>query len=397
MSRAYFGNSKGFTLPVVLVSLAMIAVIVIAGMSIQSINVTTADSQNQGIRAQFLAEYGARAAIRKLATDATYRANTNSLVGVTDTVTISDVSGKYVVKCSNNNPITQPLQRIIQSNGQITELGFSVATRTLVLDNPPITLIEHAGTDNMGNYSFFSLGAFSLSGSAQVTGNVGTLSTTTLSGSTRINGSVAASSVICPAWCTITGDKTSGYTSSLTAAMAPGTGSTLSRLNRATYSGFSAPTGATATGSNYAYDWQSRTLAEGTYYCPGTMKFSDSGSLTSTGPVIIYSVGDVQIGGSGSLNGTFMIISEGKINVDGAAIVNKAVLISKGNFTDGGSGAVKGSVVSFATCSVSGAGFVYDQTAFDGFPDIEGQLTVTNPGWSGSGSGTWEVVVGGYY
>ena len=127
------------------------------------------------------------------------------------------------------------------------------------------------------------------------------------------------------------------------------------------------------------------------------MKFSDSGSLTSTGPVTIYSVGDVQIGGSGSLNGTFMIISEGKINVDGAAIVNKAVLISAGNFTDGGSGAVKGSVVSFGTCSVSGAGFVYDQTAFDGFPDIEGQLTVTNPGWSGAGSGTWEVVVGGYY
>ena len=30
MSRSYFGNRKGFTLPVVLVTLAMIAVIVIA-------------------------------------------------------------------------------------------------------------------------------------------------------------------------------------------------------------------------------------------------------------------------------------------------------------------------------------------------------------------------------
>ena len=93
-----------------------------------------------------------------------------------------------------------------------------------------------------------------------------------------------------------------------------------------------------------------------------------------------------------------MIISEGKINVDGAAPVNKAVLISAGNFTDGGSGSVKGSVVSFGTCAVSGAGFVYDQTAPDAFPGIEDQLTVTNPGWSGgTGSSDWAAQVGGYH
>ncbi|MFA6075708.1 MAG: hypothetical protein WCV63_06300 [Negativicutes bacterium] len=395
MFERCLGNNKGFALPIVLVALGVVSVVVVAVLSMQSLNVSTADSQGQGIRSQFLAEYGARAAIRKLIADSTYRTNTNSLIGVTDTVAVSDVGGRYVVKCSNSSPITQPLQRIIQSNGEIMTMGFATASRTLVLDNPPLTLVSPQ--DNMGNYSFFSLGAFSLSGSASVTGNVGTLSTTTLSGSTTINGSVAAAGINCPAWCTITGTRTSGYTSNLTAAMKPGTTSTITGLNRSNYSAYSAPSGATNSGSNYTYDWQSRTIAGGTYYCPGTLKFSDSGSLTATGPVIIYSVGNVQIGGSGSLNGTFMIISEGKINVDGAAVVNKAVLISGGNFTDGGSGSVKGSVVSFGTCSVSGAGFVYDQAAFDGFSDIESQLTVTNPGWSGGGSGNWEVQVGGYY
>jgi len=57
---------------------------------------------------------------------------------------------------------------------------------------------------------------------------------------------------------------------------------------------------------------------------------------------------------------------------------------------------VKGTVVSFGTCAVSGASFVYDQAAFDGFSGIEGQLAVTNPGWS-STSGNWQVQVGGYY
>ena len=399
MTRVRLGNNNGFALPIVLVVLTIIAIIVVAALSIQNINVSTADSQNQGIRAQFLAEYGARTALRKLMTSQTYRDSTNSLIGVTDDVTISDVGGKYVVKCNNTSPITQPLQRIIQSNGQIMALGFSTATRTLMLDSPPITLVPPASSDNMGNYSFFSLGAFSLSGSAHVTGNVGTLSTTTLSGSTTITGSVAASGITCPAWCTITGTKTTGYTSNLTAAMKPSTTSTIAGMNRNTYTGYSEPPNYNSkSSSNYQYS-SVKTIPAGTYYCNGKLTSNGVGVISSSGgPVLIYCTGDVQIGNSGGLNGTFMIISEGKINVDGAAIVNKAVLISAGNFTDGGSGAVKGSVVSFGTCAVSGAGFVYDQTAFDGFPDIESQLAVTNPGWSGgTGSGNWEVQVGGYY
>lgn len=397
MFKKWLRDDGGFIAPAVVIVFAIIAVIVVGVLIVQGVNSATADSQTKGIRAQYLAEYAAQAAIRKLMTDNTYRTNTNSLIGVTDTVTL-DSGGKYSVMCNNPNPTTAPLNRVIQASGRVVALGVTVAERTLTLDDPPLTLIPPEATDNMGNYSFFSLGAFSLSGSAAVTGNVGTLSTTTLSGSTRINGSVAAASVNCPAWCTITGTRTAGYTSNMTAAMKPGTTSTITGLNRSTYSGYSEPPNYNSkTASNYTYS-SAKTIPAGTYYCNGKLTSNGVGIISSSGgPVLIYCTGNVQIGNSGGLNGTFMIISEGTINVDGAAVVNKAVLISAGNFTDGGSGSVKGSVVSFGTSSVSGAGFVYDQAAFDGFPDIESQLAVTNPGWSGSpGSGDWTVEVGGY-
>jgi len=301
----------------------------------------------------------------------------------------------------------------------------------------------------MCDYALFTVGPVSLTGSGAVTGSVGTNSSVTLAGSTRITGNVACNGAVALtgsagitgdvltngainlAWSThITGKASAnsitcaapsgsiggtptigtglGFYDANLAAMKPGTGSSVTVLKQSTYydvtnppgynttthfaPGVTTPTGATLSEGNYSYDWQNRTIAAGTYYCPGKLTFSTSGSLTATGPVLIYSVGNVQLGGSGSLSGNFMIISEGNINIDGNAPAYNAVCIAGGTFTIGGSGRLRGAVISFTsvTTTISGAGFTYNKSTYDAFPTAEAGLTVLAPG-GGSGNSDWAV------
>lgn len=377
---------RGFSLPVVLGITGLCIGLVLGYFATTRSEQGSMKSYYNGTKAGYFAECGARAAIGKLTYNIdSFRDLSNSQAGTT----INDASGNYSVHCSNPLYPSDMSRRVIVATGS----GGGGLTRSLTVE--PISI-----QTGIGNYALFTVGGVTLSGSSSVSGSVGTNGIITLNGTSSITGNAGASSFTGSG--TVTGIKTTGYNCSGLAAMKPGESSSVSVLTRSTYSSASPPPGATLSGSDYSYDYQSRVLADGTYYCPGKLNFSTSGTLTCAGTVTIYAVGDVALTNGGRLGkadgtgGKFLIISEGNISIIGDAKAYNVIVIAGGTLTISNSAVLIGSGLSFSTSAstISGAGFTYDKTTFDAFPAVESGLSVT-PLAGGTSVGT--ITIGGYH
>ena len=396
-------DDRGFSLPIVLGIIGLCAGLVLGYWSTVKSELGSTQNYYEGVKASYYAECGARKALGKLS-DGTYYSNSNTARADVSANPV-DSDGKYSVICYNptfpsSSPTYDANKRAIESIG----LGNGSVSRTLVLN--PITCVPPWG--NMSDFALFTVGGATLTGSAAIVGSVATNGTLNLDWSAHVTGNAAANTIVHAAALSvaISGTATTSYNCTGLAALKPANDtSSTTVLRRSTYSALTHPTGATLTGSDYSYPWHdpAPVITGGNYYCPGKLAFSDSQVVTGTGPVLIYAVGDIHLGGSGHLGksdgtgGDFMLITEGNILIDGDAKVYNTVAIAGGTITVGGSGALTGSAISFSASPAifSGVGLTYDAATFALFPTVIAGLSVTSPGWSGGAA--MQITIGGYY
>ncbi|MEI6287227.1 MAG: hypothetical protein WCP79_12045 [Bacillota bacterium] len=392
-------GNRGFSLPIVLGIIGLICGLLLGYMSTSRSELGSTQAFYESATASNFAECGARAALSKL-NDTTYYSNSNKAKA--DVSIDPAESGKYRVLCYNPTfglPSYDANKRAIESTG----LGSGSVSRTLVLN--PITCVPPWG--NMSDFALFTVGGATLTGSASIVGSVATNGTLNLDWSTHVTGNAAGNTIVHAAALSvaISGTATTSYNCAGLAALKPASDtSSTTVLRRSTYSALAHPTGATLTGSDYSYPWHdpAPVITGGNYYCPGKLSFSDSQVVTGTGPVLIYAVGDIHLGGSGHLGksdgtgGDFMLITEGNILIDGDAKAYNTIAIAGGTITVSGSGALTGSAISFSStpATFSGVGLTYDAATFALFPTVIAGLSVTSPGWSGGTA--MQITIGGY-
>ncbi|MFA6075707.1 MAG: hypothetical protein WC778_07735 [Negativicutes bacterium] len=355
MLKDFVRNDCGMILPTVLCSVLIVALIVVAVLYVQRTNVATTNTQDQGAKIQFLAEYGARSTIARLtALDATYRTNTNTLAGVTDVpaISINDDTekylGQYVVKCYNPLFASDQYQRVIDSNSEVLLMGSAIAARALTVN--PVVIVPPS---NLGNYVLFSDGDMTI------------VSSVTVEARNEIpplnDYGVASNGLITSIGAVVEGEQFAKFGFVGLSAILPGTASVLPFTNGNTYS---AEKKMPAQGD----------VPAGSYYMPKGWSPTKSKTFTTTGKVIVYVVGNVVFDGNvltATSPGTFAVIATGTVTFNNSGNqLNRVLVVTGGPFTLNNGATLTGAVVTGISATISNNGFTYDASTYQNYPEL---------------------------
>ena len=383
-------NRQGTILPIVIASVVVIALIAVGVLVVQRANVSTTQTESQGIKTQNRAEYDVATAVLKFKADIaaaitdsnkldstsvvkrlilpkdsnTYRTSTNSLTGVTDAqVNVKDTQnndvGYYVLKCYNDkDTVTYPYNRLLQFTGQ-----FGTVTKIIT---HRLTLVPPGTNVGFGKYALFAGGSMSISNNATV------------------NGSVAANGAIVNTG-HVTGDVVPNFGLVGLTNILPSASSTLAFTKTSTYSGRPAPR--TTSGA----------MTAGAYYKNGNYTLSNNKNITTTGIVTIFVNGNVNFDNNvifnASSSGSFAILATGSITIGNNTALTRALVVGGGSYSFSNNATLTGAVVVGGSISIANNGFIYDADTYANYPDLFNFQVV--PGGSGSGNPDWAVTDNG--
>ncbi|MFA6075709.1 MAG: hypothetical protein WCV63_06305 [Negativicutes bacterium] len=353
-------NNRGFSLPIVLGIIGLLAGLALGYLATVRSELSTTQAFYEGTKAGYYAECGARAAVSKLAYDAAYRTATNRtrIAALLDPLTGSS----YSVICYNPtySASSDTYQRKIESTGN----NSAYASRTLTLS--PVTLSPPM--IGLGKYALFTGGNMTVSNNVIVTGSLASNGTITLG-----NGA-SVSDGIFPNY---------GFTG--LAGILPSATSLLPYTDRETYSEASPALPAPPTVSG--------AMSVGSYYSSGDWTVPNNAIITTSEVVTIFVNGNVIFGNTCYLTGTspgsFAILATGTVTFGNNDVLTKALVVCGGVFSLNNNAALSGAIVCGGEAAVNNNGFGFDESTYSNYSALFNYQIIDV-------STKWTVTVGGY-
>ena len=321
-------GNRGFSLPIVLATIGLIAGLLLSYMSTSRSELGSTQNYTMGTKAAYCAEIAVKAAL-----------NDNSFIDALGVLAVDDMTSDY--------PLAGPVQtggcsykykgkRLADDGRQKVYCVYGIgtatgATRTLAAVINGLSLLR------MGDFAAASIGNLNIKNTGAIVGGV-----IVDDGSTFENHG------------TLTGVQTTADISTILNPIKPGTSSTLPLTDRDTYSSNTAPpepSGGVISLTNNAK-----------YYVSGN--WSVPNGTTINGNAIIYITGNLTTNGNVNCTGNVIIIVEGTIKSSSSDTFANVVFIVGGSINE--HYGMTGSMLCFGSFDVFGS-MTYNNAVLDTF------------------------------